>query len=386
MSQVADGPGRTVLVTGGAGFVGSALVRRLVQESPHRVVTVDALTYAGDLRTLEDVAEHPRHAFERVDVCDGPALERVFERHRPDAVLHLAAESHVDRSIDAPAAFVRTNVLGTATLLDVVRDWLGSGEGQASPVADDDEGPSDGFRFVHVSTDEVYGDLPYRDTGAGSATSFTESTPYDPHSPYAASKAASDHFVRAWAHTYGLPVIVTHGTNTYGPWQFPEKLIPVVALRAMADEPIPLYGTGENVRDWIHVDDHASALHAVLERGIPGETYDIGARCERTNLEVVRAVCRSLDELRPRIDGQLHEDRVESVDDRPGHDRRYATDPSKIERELGWRPRVEWDSGLRRTVEWMVGRRAWMLERAERSEQLRSARDATRSGDGVVPG
>lgn len=349
MTDSADSPTssptpRTVLVTGGAGFVGSALVRHLIGRTSHRVVTVDALTYAGDLRTLAAVADDPRHTFEHVDVCDGPALAAVFDRHRPDAVVHLAAESHVDRSIDAPAAFVRTNVVGTATLLDVVRSRL--------------EGPDPhrrrDFRLIHVSTDEVYGDLPLE-----GERRFHEGSPYDPHSPYAASKAASDHFVRAWAHTYGVPVIVTHATNTYGPWQFPEKLIPVVVLRALAGEPIPIYGSGDHVRDWIFVDDHARALAAVLERGAIGETYDLGARCEKTNLEVVRTVCGLLDEFAPDSPGAPHADLITFVRDRPGHDRRYATDPSKAESALGWRPEVTWDAGLRATVAWFVEEQEW---------------------------
>ncbi len=353
--STASAPGlapRTVLVTGGAGFVGSALVRHLIGRTAHRVVTVDALTYAGDLRVLAGLADHPRHSFEHVDVCDGPALTEVVRRHRPGAVVHLAAESHVDRSIDAPAAFVRTNVVGTATLLDVVRTWL-DGDGA---------GHRESFRLVHVSTDEVYGDLPL--TGP---ERFHEGSPYAPHSPYAASKAASDHFVRAWSHTYGVPAIVTHGTNTYGPWQFPEKLIPVVVLRALAGEPIPLYGAGTNVRDWIHVDDHARALAAVLDRGVVGETYDIGARCEKTNLEVVRAVCGLLDELAPAPSGRPYADLVTFVDDRPGHDRRYATDPSAVERAVGWRPEVTWGAGLRDTVAWFVAHETWCRERLSRT-------------------
>ncbi|MEQ9568945.1 MAG: dTDP-glucose 4,6-dehydratase [Longimicrobiales bacterium] len=339
---------RTVLVTGGAGFVGSALVRHLIRHTAHRVVTVDALTYAGNLRSLASVADDPRHTFEHVDVCDGGALTEVFRRHRPDAVMHLAAESHVDRSIDASAAFVRTNVVGTATLLDVVRDRL---EGPDAVRRDD-------FRLIHVSTDEVYGDLPL-----DGPERFREDSPYDPHSPYAASKAASDHFVRAWSHTHGVPAIVTHSTNNYGPWQFPEKLIPVAVLRALAGEPIPIYGDGANVRDWIFVEDHARALTAVLERGVIGETYGIGARCRKTNLEVARAVCGLLDELAPDFPGAPHADLITFVDDRPGHDRRYATDPSKIERGLGWRPEVGWADGLRATVAWFVREEAWCRER-----------------------
>ena len=361
-----DGPPRTIVVTGGAGFIGSALVRHLVGHTTHRVVTVDALTYAADLRALDPVQGSGRHILEHVDVCDGRALADLFSRHRPDAVLQLAAESHVDRSIDRPADFVRTNVVGTATLLDTVRDYLERGRDEtvgragAGQGAGRGYGPGRGhrpalherFRFVHVSTDEVYGSL-----RLGSRERFDERSAYDPHSPYAASKAASDHFVRAWAHTYGLPVVVTHSTNNYGPWQYPEKLIPVVVLRALAGEPIPLYGTGDNVRDWIHVDDHVRGLVAALERGRVGETYDLGAQCERTNRSVVHDVCDLLDELSPGSPVVPHRALITPVADRPGHDLRYATDPSKAERELGWRADVEWAEGLRDTVRWMVQER-----------------------------
>ena len=353
-SSPENGSARTVVVTGGAGFIGSALVRHLVGHTPHRVVTVDALTYAADERALESVRASDRHVFEHVDVCDGLALADLFARHRPDSVVHLAAESHVDRSIDRPADFVRTNVVGTATLLDTVRGWL-DGDGI-------DSVRRDRFRFVHVSTDEVYGSL-----GLGSGRRFDEGSPYDPHSPYAASKAASDHFVRAWAHTYGLPVLLTHSTNNYGPWQYPEKLIPVVVLRALAGQGIPVYGTGENVRDWIHVDDHVRGLVAVLERGRVGETYDLGARCERSNLSVVLEICDLLDEFSPGSPVVPHRELLSLVADRPGHDLRYATDPGKAERELGWRAEIAWGEGLRETVRWMVRERAALEARLSRT-------------------
>ncbi len=359
----------TVLVTGGAGFIGSALVRHLLEATAHRVVTVDALTYAGDRRALGGALDDARHTFVQVDICDGRAMAGVVRHHRPDAVMHLAAESHVDRSIDAPAAFVRTNVVGTATLLDVMRGWRDEGESEEGGAADDG-----GVRFVHVSTDEVYGSLT-----AGGADRFHEATPYDPHSPYAASKAASDHMVRAWGHTYGLATIVTHSTNNYGPWQFPEKLIPVVVLRALAGQAIPVYGTGANVRDWLHVDDHARALAAVLERGRVGQTYDVGARCERTNLEVVRAICALLDEHRPRRDRASYLEQIVMVPDRPGHDLRYATDPTKVERELGWRPEVAFDVGLRSTIEWMLEHRELCEERLRRGAAAPSQSGGPRS-------
>ncbi len=344
----------TLLVTGGAGFIGSAVVRHLVRETGYRVVNVDALTYAGNLESLAEIEADPRYVFEGVDVCDAAEVARLFAAYRPAGVIHLAAESHVDRSIDGPAAFVRTNLVGTFTLLDAARVyWNGL-----------DEGERDAFRFLHVSTDEVYGTL-------GDDGLFTEETPYDPSSPYSASKAGSDHLARAWHRTYGLPVVVTNCSNNYGPYQFPEKLIPVVILKALAGEPIPVYGRGENVRDWLFVDDHARALLAVLERGRPGETYNVGGRSERQNIDVVRTICALMDELHP--EGAPHADLIAFVADRPGHDWRYAIDASKIERELGWTPRETFETGLRKTVRWYLENRTWwerVLSGAYRMERL----------------
>lgn len=330
----------TLLVTGGAGFIGSALVRRLIRETTYTVVTVDKLTYAGNLDSIAEVADDPRHRFERVDVADAAAVARVFADHDPDGVIHLAAETHVDRSIDGPAEFLRTNVLGTATLLDAaLAHWRARGGG---PEA---------FRFHHVSTDEVYGAL-------GPTGAFTEASPYAPNSPYSATKAASDHLVRAWHHTYGLPVVTTNCSNNYGPYQFPEKLIPLTILHALAGRALPVYGRGEHVRDWLHVDDHADALLAVYERGRTGETYAIGGGAERRNVDVVRALCALLDELAPDPEGP-HARRMTFVADRPGHDARYAIDAAKIARELGWAPRETFETGLRKTVAWYLANRAW---------------------------
>jgi dTDP-glucose 4,6-dehydratase len=331
----------TILVTGGAGFIGSAVVRHLVRRGT-RVVNVDKLTYAGNLDSLAEVASSPLYAFERVDVGDAEALRGVFARHRPTAVMHLAAESHVDRSIDGPRAFVDTNVLGTFTLLqEARRHW--------TSLRGDEAGA---FRLLHVSTDEVFGSL-------GETGHFTEETPYRPSSPYSATKAASDHLVRAWQHTYGLPCLVTNCSNNYGPYQFPEKLIPLTILNALAGEPLPVYGRGENVRDWLFVEDHAEALVTVLERGRPGETYAVGGRSERRNLDVVRLVCDLVDEMRPDAAVGSRRDLIRFVTDRPGHDLRYAIDASKIERELGWTPSVTFEEGLRRTVAWYLQNTAW---------------------------
>ena len=330
-----------ILVTGGAGFIGSAVVRLAVGRG-HGVVNLDALTYAADLRNVAGVAASPLYAFEKADIRDRAALDAIFAAHDPDAVLHLAAESHVDRSIDGPAAFVETNVTGTFHLLEAARaHWQGRGRPET-------------FRFHHVSTDEVFGSLGPAGDGAGR---FTEATPYDPRSPYSASKAASDHLVRAWHETYGLPVVLTNCSNNYGPYHFPEKLIPVVILNALAGRPIPVYGAGANVRDWLYVEDHADALLTVLERGRTGRSYNIGGENERTNIDLVRTICRLIDDRRP--EGAPHEDLIEFVADRPGHDARYAIDPSRIRDELGWRPSVTVEEGLALTVEWYLANEWW---------------------------
>ncbi len=332
----------TILVTGGAGFIGSALVRHLLENTAHVVVNVDKLTYAGHLASLAPVADHPRHRFEHVGIAEAEAVRRLFERYRPDAVMHLAAESHVDRSIDGPADFIQTNIVGTYVLLEAARTcWQGLPPERR-----------DAFRFLHVSTDEVYGSL-----GAGDY--FREDTPYDPRSPYSASKASSDHLARAWHHTYGLPVLVTNCSNNYGPRQYPEKLIPVVILNALRGKPIPVYGTGENVRDWLYVEDHVRALLAVLREGRPGQTYNIGGRSEKSNIEVVRQICAVLDEEHPRSGRGSYAEQVAFVEDRPGHDFRYAIDAGKIGRELGWTPAERFEEGLRKTVRWYLEHLDW---------------------------
>ena len=330
-----------ILVTGGAGFIGSALVRHLIQNTSHQVLNLDKLTYAGNLASLEDVSGSERYSFDQADICDREALDRILSQFQPDAVMHLAAESHVDRSIDGPAAFVETNVVGTYTLLEACRAFWSGLEGSKR----------DAFRFHHISTDEVFGDL------EGSDSLFTENTPYAPSSPYSASKASSDHFVRAWGRTYGLPILMTNCSNNYGPYHFPEKLIPLVIINALHGKPLPVYGNGQQVRDWLFVEDHARALLKVLEEGAVGETYNIGGHNERTNLEVVKAICTLLDQLAPR--GAPHSDLIAFVADRPGHDLRYAIDASKIERELGWIPEETFESGLRKTVEWYLANKDW---------------------------
>jgi len=333
----------TILVTGGAGFIGSALVRRLVLRDAATVTDVDVLTYAGNLDSLGDARDHERHRLHQVDIADAVAMRRVFEREQPAAVIHLAAESHVDRSIDGPADFVRTNVTGTFTLLaEALRYW----KALPPPAAAK-------FRFLHVSTDEVYGAL-------GTEGRFTEASPYRPSSPYSASKAASDHLVRAWGHTYGLPVLVTNCSNNYGPCQFPEKLIPLNILQAVAGEPMPVYGRGENVRDWLHVDDHVDSLLRALERGRPGETYLIGGDSERSNLAVVERIADLVDEMAPPLaGGRKRRSLIQFVTDRPGHDLRYAIDASKARRDLGWAPSHTFDEGLRGTVRWYLENRRW---------------------------
>ena len=331
-----------ILLTGGAGFIGSAVVRQLIRDTDHEVVNVDKLTYAGNLESLAEAADDPRYRFEQVDICDADEVARVFAEHRPDAVMHLAAESHVDRSIDGPGAFIQTNVVGTFTLLHAARGyWAGL-----------DDAAKAAFRFHHVSTDEVYGSL-------GATGYFTEETPYDPRSPYSASKAASDHLARAWHETYGMPTIVTNCSNNYGPYHFPEKLVPLIILNAQAGKPLPVYGRGDNIRDWLFVDDHARALRLVLAKGKPGETYNIGGHNERTNLEVVRGICGLLDEMLPDSPHVPHANLIKFVADRPGHDQRYAIDAGKIERELGWTPAETFETGLRRTVAWYLDNQEW---------------------------
>lgn len=326
-----------LLVTGGAGFIGSAVVRAAVRAG-HAVVTLDKLTYAGSLTNLAEVAGSPLHAFERADICDRRAVDRILAAHRPDAIMHLAAESHVDRSIDGPAAFIETNITGTYTMLEAARAyWTATGR-------------PEGFRFHHISTDEVFGSL-------GATGRFTEDTPYDPRSPYSASKAASDHLVRAWHETYGLPVVLTNCSNNYGPYHFPEKLIPVVILKALSGAPIPVYGDGANVRDWLYVEDHAEALLLVVRKGAVGRSYNIGGGNEATNLDLVRRICAILDVKRP--GNRPYAEQIAFVADRPGHDRRYAIDPSRIREELGWQPSVTLDEGLERTVQWFLDHEGW---------------------------
>ena len=330
-----------VIVTGGAGFIGSALIRYLIRETDVEVMNLDKLTYAGNPASLREVEDSPRYHFTRADICDGAAVKKLFREFRPDAIMHLAAESHVDRSIDGPLEFVRTNVLGTATLLDAALEYW-----KTLP-----EDKKQSFRFQHISTDEVYGSL-------GATGLFTENTPYDPRSPYSASKASSDHMVRAWHHTFGLPVLLSNCSNNYGPYHFPEKLIPLVILNALDGKELPIYGKGENIRDWLFVEDHARALWLIDRKGRVGETYNIGGRNERTNLQVVRAICRILDELRPKASGS-YADQITFVTDRPGHDLRYAIDADKLRNELGWEPREDFDSGLKLTVKWYLENDWW---------------------------
>lgn len=333
-----------VLVTGGAGFIGSAVIRHIIQHTSAEVVNVDKLTYAGNLESLTLVNDDPRYFFEQVDICDRAEVNRVFQQHQPDCIMHLAAESHVDRSIDGPDEFIQTNLVGTYTLLESARAyWQGLPEIRKQA-----------FRFHHISTDEVYGDL-----GEGSQHLFTESTSYDPSSPYSASKAGSDHLVRAWQRTYGLPTLITNCSNNYGPYHFPEKLIPLVILNALEGKRLPIYGQGTQVRDWLYVEDHARALYQVLVKGEPGQTYNIGGHNEKQNIEVVRTICALLDELHPNSPVVPHADLITHVEDRPGHDLRYAIDASKIECELGWVPEETFESGLRKTVQWYLENQEW---------------------------
>ena len=409
---------KTFLITGGAGFIGSAVVRELLKNTDHRVVNVDKLTYAGNLESLAEVADNPRYTFIQADICDAPSMQQAFAEHQPDVVMHLAAESHVDRSIDGPAEFIQTNVVGTSVLLEAARGyWKGLQESEPEKA--------DGFRFHHISTDEVYGDLaecealgvrgeknggevlgvrseettPHSSQARSALTSpqgahkpegrslFTETTPYAPSSPYSASKAGSDHLVRAWQRTFGLPTLVTNCSNNYGPYHFPEKLIPLMILNALAGKPLPVYGDGQQIRDWLYVEDHARALIKVASEGQVGETYNIGGHNEKTNLEVVETICEILDE-RVEVNGEsrmvsrdtthhspltTHKDLITFVKDRPGHDLRYAIDAGKIERELGWVPEETFETGLRKTVEWYLNNREWwqrVLDGSYQGERL----------------
>jgi dTDP-glucose 4,6-dehydratase len=355
--------GLTYFITGGAGFIGSNLVHHLLAaDSTSRVVIYDRLTYAGNLDNLADVADDPRYRFLRGDICDRDQVRRALSETKPDVIYNLAAESHVDRSIDGPADFVRTNVNGTFEMLDAAR----------ALVAGEDDGFRRRFRFVHVSTDEVFGSL-------GESGLFRETTPYAPNSPYAASKAGADHLVRAYCHTYGLPALTTNCSNNYGAYQFPEKLIPLTILNALEEKPLPIYGDGKNVRDWLYVGDHCEALRLAAQKGVPGETYNVGGRCERTNIAVAEAICDVLDRLAPRAKGSSYRALITFVADRPGHDRRYAIDPAKVERELGWRARTAFTEGLEKTVAWYLAHRAWcdrISQGVYRRERLGLAEEA----------
>lgn len=332
-----------ILVTGGAGFIGSALIRMAIARG-HDIINVDCLTYAANLKSLESISQNPRYSFEKVNICDADAVDSVIQREQPEVIMHLAAESHVDRSIDSPGDFIQTNVIGTFNLIHSARRYWDSLKGSRK----------DAFRFHHISTDEVYGDLDLTDPA------FTEQTSYDPSSPYSASKASSDHLVRAWSRTYGLPTLITNCSNNYGPYQFPEKLIPVVILKALHNTKIPVYGKGDNIRDWLYVDDHADALLTVMEKGQVGETYNIGGNNERTNLELVTTICELLDKRQFRKNSN-HKELIEFVADRPGHDRRYAINAAKIYNELGWTPSIEWNQGFEKTITWYQNNKEWWL-------------------------
>lgn len=338
---------KKILITGGAGFIGSAVIRHIINDTRHTVVNIDKLTYAGNLESLASVSENARYAFEQVDICNAVMLKRLFKRYQPDIVMHLAAESHVDRSIDEPSEFIQTNIVGTYTLLEQARAYWSKLEGDKKAS----------FRFHHISTDEVYGDLPHPERQTGQLPLFTEQTAYAPSSPYSASKAGSDHLVRAWQRTYGFPALVTNCSNNYGPYHFPEKLIPLVILNALEGKPLPVYGKGNQIRDWLYVEDHARALMLVATNGKVGETYNIGGHNEKQNIEVVDTICSILDEVKPK-DTQYSE-QIKFVADRPGHDMRYAIDASKIQRELGWAPQETFESGIRKTVQWYLNNLAW---------------------------
>ncbi len=336
-----------ILITGGAGFIGSAVVRHIIQDTQDSVINVDKLTYAGNLESIKDVSDSERYQFFQLDICDGAGLSKVMNETQPDAIMHLAAESHVDRSITGPADFVQTNVVGTYTLLEATRQYWNT-------LSDEKK---QAFRFHHISTDEVYGDLPHPDEMSGELPLFTETTPYAPSSPYSSTKAASDHLVRAWGRTYKLPVIITNCSNNYGPYHFPEKLIPLIIINALEKKPLPVYGKGDQIRDWLYVEDHARALYKVVTEAEVGTTYNIGGHNEKQNLEVVQTVCALLDELQP-TEGR-YADLITYVNDRPGHDRRYAIDSSKIQKDLGWKPQETFESGIRKTIEWYLANESW---------------------------
>jgi len=337
-----SGKVKKILVTGGAGFIGSAVVRHLIDKMECSVVNVDKLTYAGNLTSLASVEKNSKYTFEQIDICDRPAINGVLRTHKPDAIMHLAAESHVDRSIDGPGDFIQTNVVGTYNLLEAARNYWLELEGEDKK----------NFRFHHISTDEVFGSL-------GAEGAFTENTRYDPRSPYAASKASADHLVRAWSETYGLPVVLSNCSNNYGPFHFPEKLIPLMIIKGLKGETLPVYGSGNNIRDWLYVDDHAQALCLIVSQGKPGESYNVGGESEVSNIAVVKNICDILDELSPREDGKNYEDQISFVADRPGHDFRYAIDATKIKKELNWSPQETFSSGLRRTVAWYLANQNW---------------------------
>ncbi|MEC7690262.1 MAG: dTDP-glucose 4,6-dehydratase [Pseudomonadota bacterium] len=354
---------KTILVTGGAGFIGSAVVRHLINDTEHTVINVDKLTYAGNLESLTTVSDSDRYFFEKVDICDADEVKRVFTTHQPDIVMHLAAESHVDRSIDGPGEFIQTNVVGTYTLLEQARAYWSKLEGEKK----------DSFKFHHISTDEVYGDLPHPDEveEGTELPLFTETTPYAPSSPYSASKASSDQLVRAWLRTYKLPTLVTNCSNNYGPYHFPEKLIPLVILNALAGKDLPVYGKGNQIRDWLYVEDHARALVVVALNGEIGETYNIGGHNEKQNIDVVKTICTILDDVKPK--STKYAEQITYVTDRPGHDMRYAIDASKIQKELGWTPQETFESGIRKTVEWYLNNEAWwkaVLDGSYQGERL----------------
>ncbi|WP_180087366.1 dTDP-glucose 4,6-dehydratase [Acinetobacter sp. YH12226] len=333
-----------ILVTGGAGFIGSAVIRHIIQNTNNQVFNIDKLTYAGNLESLKEIDQHSNYEFKQIDICDTEQITAAIDAFQPHAIMHLAAESHVDRSIDGPAAFIQTNIVGTYTLLEAARKYWMSLDVEAQQ----------NFRFHHISTDEVYGDL------EGTTDLFTETTSYAPSSPYSASKASSDHLVRAWHRTYGLPVIVTNCSNNYGPYHFPEKLIPLVILNALDAKPLPVYGNGQQIRDWLFVEDHARALYKVVTEGVVGETYNIGGHNEKQNIEVVKTICKILDELKPQANGQTYESLITFVKDRPGHDLRYAIDATKIQNELGWTPKETFETGIRKTVEWYLNNQEWV--------------------------